>query len=159
MMDHRTAVFPGSFDPITIGHTDIIHRALTLFDKVYVAIGHNTNKQSLFTLEQRLAWLKTVFAGEERVVVAHYEGLTVDFCRQHRIGCIVRGLRSGIDFEYERTIAQLNHDLGQGIESVFLAARPEYSHISSTIVREILRHKGDARRFLPEVLRSLKFEV
>ena len=157
-MDHRKAVFPGSFDPITIGHTDIIHRALALFDKVYVAIGHNTNKQYLFTLDQRLAWLQIVFAGEGRIVVAHYEGLTVDFCRQHQIGCIVRGLRSGIDFEYERTIAQLNHDLGQGIESVFLAARPEFSHISSTIVREILRHKGDARRFLPEGI-VREFEV
>jgi pantetheine-phosphate adenylyltransferase len=144
----RIAVFAGSFDPVTVGHADIVARACKLFDKVIVAIGVNTSKKTLFTLEQRKDWLRKCLA-KMPVEVDSFEGLTVDFCRRVGATYLVRGLRGTPDFEYEKTIAQLNAALA-GIETVFLATRPEHSHISSTIVREILINKGDASAFLPK---------
>ena len=145
----QIAVFPGSFDPITVGHVDLVRRALPLFDKVIVAVGVNTQKQSLFTLEQRLDWINAVFAEEPRVEVGYFENLTAHYC--HRIGArfLLRGLRNASDFDYEKTISQLNHIVGDGIETVFLISQPEFSHISSTIVREIIVGGADATPFIP----------
>jgi pantetheine-phosphate adenylyltransferase len=145
----RIAVFPGSFDPITIGHVDLINRALPLFDKIVVAIGENTKKKYLFETERRMEWLNRVFAKTEKVEVGHYRGLTVDFCREIGARFLIRGLRNSSDFDYEKTISQLNHIIGDQIETVFLISRPEYSHISSTIVREIIKGGADASPFLP----------
>jgi len=145
----KIAVFPGSFDPITIGHVDLVLRALPLFDKVYVAIGENTQKQYVYTMEQRLKWLDKVFAKHDKVHVDHFTGLTVTFCKKVQAGYLLRGLRNASDFDYEKTISQLNHIIGGNIETVFLISKPEYSHISSTIVREIIRGGGDAAPFLP----------
>lgn len=145
----RIAVFPGSFDPITVGHVDLIIRALPLFDKVVVAIGENTKKQYLFETEQRIAWLNTVFGQMDKVEIGNYRGLTVDYCKEIGARYLIRGLRNSSDFDYEKTISQLNHIIGDSIETVFLISRPEYSHISSTIVREIIKGGADATPFLP----------
>ncbi len=148
----KIAVFPGSFDPITIGHVDLVVRSLPLFDKVYVAIGENTKKQYVYPLEQRLKWLEKVFEKYDKVYVDYYTGLTVSFCKKVEARYLLRGLRNASDFDYEKTISQLNHIIGDNIETVFLISRPEYSHISSTIVREIIRGGGDARPFLPDAV-------
>ncbi|MBR9921704.1 MAG: pantetheine-phosphate adenylyltransferase [Bacteroidetes bacterium] len=148
----KIAVFPGSFDPITIGHVDIVKRALPLFDKIVVAIGVNSQKKYLFPLQQRLDWLETVFADEDRVEVAHFEGLTAHYCGRIGARYLLRGLRNASDFDYEKTISQLNQIVGGGIETIFLISQPAYSHISSTIVREIIKGGGDASPFLPEGL-------
>ncbi len=144
----RTAVFPGSFDPVTLGHVDIINRAMPLFDRLILAIGENSRKKSLFSIEERMEWLREIYQSEENVEVKSYSGLTIDFCRQCGASILVRGLRSTLDFEYEKTIAQLNHSLEDGIDTIFLVSEPKYSHISSTIVREILINRGDASPFL-----------
>ena len=146
----KTAVFPGSFDPITTGHIDIVHRALPLFDKVVVAIGVNEQKTTLYSLEQRLKWLQKVFQNDDKIVVDHFEGLTVNFCKKIKANYLIRGLRNASDFDYEKTISQLNNIVGNNIETIFLISRPSFSHISSTIVREIINGKGDASPFLPE---------
>ena len=148
----KIAVFPGSFDPITIGHVDLVNRALPLFDKIMVAVGVNTSKHYLFPLEQRLEWLRTVFADEPRVEVDYFERLTADYCNRIGARYLLRGLRNASDFDYEKTISQLNHIIGDGIETIFLISQPGYSHISSTIVREIIMGGGDASPFLPENL-------
>ncbi len=145
----RIAVFPGSFDPITAGHVEIVRRALPLFDEVVVAIGHNTQKSYLFSLEQRLEWLRRVFAHEPKVRVDCFENLTAHYCIRIGARFLIRGLRNASDFDYEKTISQLNHIVGQGVDTIFLISRPGYSHISSTIVREIIRGGGDASPFLP----------
>ncbi len=145
----KIAVFPGSFDPITTGHVDLVRRSLDLFDQVIVAVGINSQKKYLFPLEQRLAWLEKVFANEDRVKIDSYEGLTAHYCNKVDAQYLLRGLRNASDFDYEKTISQLNTIVGNGIETVFLISRPEYSHISSTIVREIIKGKGDASSFLP----------
>lgn len=146
----KVAVFPGSFDPITIGHIDLVERALPLFDKIVVAIGINSTKNYLFELEQRIAWLEQVFTNHDKVEVDSFTGLTVHFCKKIEARYLIRGLRNASDFDYEKTISQLNHIIGDKIETVFLISRPEYSHISSTIVREIIKGGGDASSFLPE---------
>lgn len=145
----KIAVFPGSFDPITVGHVDLVRRALPLFDKIIVAVGVNSTKKYLFSLEQRLEWLRQVFQQYPQVEVDHFQNLTAHYC--HRIGAryLLRGLRNASDFDYEKTISQLNHIVGDGIETVFLISQPEYSHISSTIVREIIIGGADASPFLP----------
>lgn len=145
----RIAVFPGSFDPITLGHVDIINRAILLFDKVIVGVGENSAKKNLFSLENRLTWIRDIFGSEDLVDVDHYRGLTTDYCKRVGARFLIRGLRSTSDFDYERTIAQLNMDLQRDMETVFLVSRPSHSHISSTIVREILKNKGEAELFLP----------
>lgn len=148
----RIAVFPGSFDPLTIGHTDIIGRGLPLFDRIVVAIGVNSQKKYLFDLNTRLQYIEKVYQHEPRITAMQYEGLTVDFCRKIGASFLLRGIRSSIDFEYERTIAQLNQTLAPEIETIFLASMPQYSHVSSSIVREILTHRGDASALLPAKL-------
>jgi pantetheine-phosphate adenylyltransferase len=145
----KIAVFPGSFDPITIGHVDLIIRAQPLFDKIYVALGENTKKKYLFETEQRIEWLNQVLAGYTNVEIGSYRGLTVDYCREIGAKYLIRGLRNASDFDYEKTISQLNHIIGDQIETVFFISRPEYSHISSTIVREIIKGGADASPFLP----------
>lgn len=145
----RKAVFPGSFDPITSGHVDIVRRAVPLFDEIIVAVGINSSKKYLFSLEQRLQWLEEVFADQPNVRVDSYEGLTAHYCREINAGYMLRGLRNASDFDYEKTISQLNSIVGDGLETLFLISRPAYSHISSTIVREIIKGKGDASPFLP----------
>ena len=152
----RIAVFPGSFDPITIGHVDIVKRALPLFDKIIIAIGENVNKKYLFPLEQRLDWLNKVFKDEAKVTCTVYEGLTIDFCKKQHAHYLLRGIRSSADFEYERTIAHINNTLHGDIETIFILSKPELSFVSSSIVREILRAGGNANKFLPEeVFRNL----
>ena len=148
----KIAVFPGSFDPITQGHLDIAERACGFFDKVIVSIGINENKKYLFILEQRKAWLREVFKNNPKIEIGQYTGLTVNYCKEIDAGYIIRGLRNASDFDYEKTISQLNHIIGDGVETVFLISRPGFSHISSTIVREIIKGKGDVSAFVPEVI-------
>ena len=148
----KIAVFPGSFDPITIGHVDILRRAAPLFDKIIVAIGSNSQKKYLFSIKQRLDWLEEVFADDDHIEVDSYEGLTAHYCLKRNAGYLLRGLRNASDFDYEKTISQLNYTIGDGLETVFLISKPEYSHISSTIVREIIKGKGDASSFLPKAV-------
>ncbi len=144
----RIALFPGSFDPFTIGHQDIVERALPLFDRIIIGIGHNAHKQYLTPLEERIAAIDRLFGDESRITVKSYQGLTVDCCKEENAGFIIRGLRSGADLAYEMPIAQMNRSMA-GIDTVFLTSAPEHSAISSTIVRDIIRHGGDASRFLP----------
>ena len=146
----KTALFPGSFDPFTVGHEAIVKRALKIFDEVIIAIGANESKKGgFFSLEKRMTMIREVFKNEPRVKVDHYEGLTVDFCRERNAGYLLRGLRTSADFEYERAIAQVNKAMAPEIESVFLLTAPEHTPINSTIVKDILRHGGDASRFVP----------
>lgn len=145
----KTALFPGSFDPITIAHVDILQRALPLFDKIVVGIGLNSSKQGFLSAAQREEIVKAVFAGYDRVEVRLYEGLTVDFCQKINARYVVRGIRSVADFEYEKAIAQVNQTMMPELETIIILSKPEYSAVSSTIVREILRNKGDVSKFLP----------
>ncbi len=139
----RIAVFPGSFDPLTKGHEEIIRKALPLFDKIYVAIGENANKKYCFPLEKRQQWIRQVFSQESAVEVAVYEGLTVDFCRKVMAQFILRGLRNPLDFQYEKDIAEANRRLAPEIETVFLLSSPELAHVSSSLVRELYHHQGN----------------
>lgn len=145
----KIAVFPGSFDPITKGHIDILQRAVPIFDEIIVAIGINSTKKYLFSLEDRLAFIEATFEGEPKVKTQTYKGLTVDFCKNIGAKYLVRGLRSNLDFEYEKPISQLNNDMS-GIETIFLISQPLYGHISSTIIREIYKNDGDISQFIPE---------
>lgn len=144
----RIAVFPGSFDPITRGHESLVRRALPLFDELIVAIGVNSTKNYFYPLEKRKAWIEQTFADCPNVRVETFSGLTVEFCKKNNAGFILRGIRSGGDFEFETPIAQMNKGLG-GIETVFLVPLPELSAISSTILRDIVRHGGDASALVP----------
>jgi pantetheine-phosphate adenylyltransferase len=146
----RIAVFPGSFDPVTKGHESIIRRSLTLFDKLIIAVGENTGKQSYFTLDQRIGWLHELFEKENKIEIGFYSGLTVDFCRAKDARFILRGLRTSADFEFERGIGQMNKLMVPDLETVFLLCEPEYASLSSSIVRDILRHGGDAGMFIPD---------
>jgi len=148
----KIAVFPGSFDPITIGHVDIVRRALPLFDEIVVAVGVNSQKKTLFDLDQRLEWLRTVFADEPKVRVGYFENLTAHYCKKIGARYLLRGLRNASDFDYEKTISQLNNIVGEGLDTIFLISQPAYSHISSTIVREIIIGGGNAGPFIPEGL-------
>ncbi|MEM6397758.1 MAG: pantetheine-phosphate adenylyltransferase [Bacteroidota bacterium] len=147
-----SCVFPGSFDPITLGHVDLVNRAADLFDEVVVAVGINSKKQYLFPLEQRMEWLRLVFADQPKVRVDSFEGLTAHYCQKIGSRYLLRGLRNASDFDYEKTISQLNEIVGHGLETFFLISRPAYSHISSTIVREIIKGGGDASPFIPKQL-------
>lgn len=146
----KIAVFPGSFDPFTIGHEDIVHRALDLFDEIIIGIGNNSEKKYLFSIEKRIQWLENIFAGEKKISVKSYNGLTVDFCKSVAATYIVRGIRSSVDYEFEKSIAQMNQAMNPKIETVFLVSKPELSAISSTIVRDIIRHGGDVSQFVPK---------
>ena len=143
------ALFPGSFDPITIGHESIVSRALPLFDKIYIAIGYNTNKKEFFPVEKRLEWIRQVFEGNEKIEVVKFEGLTVDYVKEIGAKFLLRGLRTSSDFEYERAIAQMNKTMNEELETVFLLTEPEHTHVNSTIVREVIRHGGDVSKFIP----------
>ncbi|HMI01233.1 MAG TPA: pantetheine-phosphate adenylyltransferase [Pedobacter sp.] len=145
----KTALFPGSFDPITIAHVDILLRALPLFDKVVVGIGLNSSKQGFLSAEKREEIVRAVFSAHANIEVQLYEGLTVDFCRKVNARYMVRGVRSVSDFEYEKAIAQINQTMMPEVETIIILSKPEYSAISSTIVREILRNNGDVSKFLP----------
>lgn len=146
----KIALFPGSFDPVTKAHVDILERSVNLFDKVYVGIGLNSTKKPFIAPEKREQMLKAVFADEPRIEVVVYEGLTVGFCKQIGADYMIRGIRTVSDFEYEKAIAQINHELEPEIESIFIVSKPGYSSISSTIVREILKYKGDVSQFIPK---------
>jgi pantetheine-phosphate adenylyltransferase len=145
----KTAVFPGSFDPFTLGHESITRRALSIFDEIIIAVGENTLKKSHYSLETRKNMISKVFKDEPRIKVDQYKGLTVDYCRKNRAGYILRGLRTAADFEFERAIAQVNKAMAPELESVFLLTLPEHSHINSTIVRDIICNGGDASQFVP----------
>ena len=152
----KIALFPGSFDPITLAHIDILNRALPLFDKVYVGIGLNSTKQSFLSAEKRLEMLQEVFKNYKNVEVLSYSGLTVDYCKKIGAQYMIRGIRSVSDFEYEKAIAQMNHAMHSDIESIFILSKPGFSAISSTIVRDILRNGGDVEQFVPkEALKML----
>ncbi len=151
----KTALFPGSFDPFTVGHENIVGRGLELFDKIIIAIGFNANKKDFFPMEQRIEWIKTIFEGEKRIEVKTYEGLTVDFARECSAGFILRGIRTAADFEYERAIAQVNKVMTD-IDTVFLLTTPQHTAVNSSIVRDILKHGGDASPFIPS---KIKIEV
>ena len=148
----RIAIFPGSFDPFTVGHESVIKRALPLFDKIVVMIGFNTNKKQAFPIKKRQKWIQQVFKDEPKIQVECHEGLTVDFCKKINAGYILRGLRTSADFEYERALAQINKKMYPQIESVFLLTMPEHTPVTSTIVRDIILHGGDASMFLPKGL-------
>jgi pantetheine-phosphate adenylyltransferase len=146
----KIALFPGSFDPITKAHVDIVKRSVELFDKFYIGIGVNSSKKGLLTIEQREQMIRAVFAHDDRIRVIAYEGLTVDFCKSIGAAYMIRGIRTVSDFEYEKAIAQMNHSLAPDIESIFIVSKPGYSSISSTIVREIIRYNGDVSQFIPK---------
>jgi pantetheine-phosphate adenylyltransferase len=148
----KIAVFPGSFDPFTIGHEAIVRRALSLFDEIIIAVGANALKKNFYPLATRKEMITLVFREEPRITIDHYEGLTVDYCQRRNAGYLIRGLRTAADFEFERAIAQVNRVLAPGVESVFLLTVPEHSHINSSIVRDIIRSGGDASRFVPSSL-------
>lgn len=148
----KTAVFPGSFDPITLGHVNLVKRAVPLFDKIIVAVGVNSQKNTLFPLEKRLEWLKGVFSSEPKIEISYFEGLTVKFCKEQNAHYLIRGLRNASDFDYEKTISQLNTIIGDDVETIFLISQPEFSHISSTIVREIIKGKGNVTPFVPSLI-------
>lgn len=145
----RIAVFPGSFDPFTLGHLSIVQKALPLFDEIVVGIGENSDKKYFFPLEDRKKFIRFSFRENARVSVESYRGLTVDFCREKQARFILRGLRNPADFDFERNIAQMNHALMPELETIFIVTDPDLSAISSTIVREIIRHGGDAHAFVP----------
>ncbi|MCW3788070.1 pantetheine-phosphate adenylyltransferase [Plebeiibacterium sediminum] len=145
----RVAIFPGSFDPFTIGHENIVQRAVGLFDEIIIGIGYNSNKQDFYPVDTRVEWVEYLFKDEPKVKVGKYEGLTVDFAKDCNAGYILRGIRTAADFEYERAIAQVNKAM-TAIESVFLLTTPEHTPVNSSIVRDIIRHKGDPSKFIPE---------
>ncbi len=148
----KIAVFPGSFDPITIGHESIIRRSLPLFDKLIIAIGENSEKKYFFSVEQRKHWLREVFANESKVAVDNFSGLTVDYCRRVGAKYILRGLRTSADFEFERSIGQVNKQMYPGLETVFLLTEPEHTAVNSSVVRDILKHGGDISHFVPKTI-------
>ena len=150
-------LFPGTFDPLTLGHVDIINRALPLFDKIVVGIGSNVAKAPMFSTDQRVAWIDEIYKDEPKVKGASYDGLTINYCKKIGAKFILRGIRYVSDFEYEKTIADANRTLDNTIETIFLTGEPKYTSVASTIVRDIIRNGGDASLFLPEIVfKSLK---
>lgn len=154
----KIAVFPGSFDPFTIGHEGIVRRALSVFDEIIVAVGANALKKSYYPLSVRKEMISMVFSDEPRIKVDHYEGLTVDYCRTNGAGFLLRGLRTAADFEFERAIAQVNKTMAPEIESLFILTIPEHASVNSTIVRDIIRSGGDASRFVPSAIDLNKYK-
>lgn len=152
-MTKRIAVFPGSFDPITKGHENVVRRAAAMFDEIIVAIGHNTTKQSMFDLEQRRQWIDETFADLSHVRTAIYQGLTVDYCKQEGARFLLRGLRNSGDFEYERTIAHMNKALWQDLETILIFTDTAYVSVHSTVIREIIKNNGDVSEFVPAAVR------
>lgn len=154
MAKQRICLFPGTFDPITLGHVDIVNRSVNLFDKLYIGIGKNANKQPMFSDEQRLQWISEIFKDDARIEAVLYEGLTVECCKQINATYILRGIRYVSDFEYEKVIADMNRSLDHNIETMFLTCRPEFSSVASTLVRDVIRNGGDASPFLPEAVKN-----
>jgi len=144
----RIAIFPGSFDPITKGHEDIVRRAIPLFDEIIVAIGIHSSKNYMYSLELRLQWINATFSDCNSIKVIRYEGLTIDVCKKHQVKFILRGLRNSKDYEYETSIAMMNQAMAMDIETVYLNTQPESAAISSTIVRDIIKNQGNAQPFL-----------
>ena len=156
-MSKKIALFPGSFDPFTIGHESVINRALPLFDEIIIAIGLNTKKKAYFPVEKRLEMITEVFRDQPKVRITSYSGLTVDFCKASGAQYLLRGLRTAADFEYERAIAQINKAMYPELESVFLLTLPEHTPINSTIIRDVIRHGGDASKFVPSAIDLSKY--
>lgn len=153
----RICLFPGTFDPVTFGHIDIVQRALPLFDKLYIGIGVNANKEPMFPAEQRSNWFAEIFRDEPKVEVIIYEGLTVDCCKRIGANYILRGIRYVSDFEYEKAIADMNRSLDGKVESIFLTCLPEFTSVASTLVRDVIRNGGDATQFVPAaVLKTIQ---
>jgi pantetheine-phosphate adenylyltransferase len=148
----RICLFPGTFDPITLGHVDIIDRAMPLFDKIIVGVGLNASKVPMFSAEQRVQWINEIYKNEPGVEGAVYEGLTIEFCKAIGAQFILRGIRYVSDFEYEKTIADANRTMDKSIETVFLTGEPKYTSVASTIVRDIIRNNGNAEPFLPPIV-------
>ncbi len=149
-MSSRIALFPGTFDPITIGHVNIIERAMQLFDQIHVGIGHNAGKTTLFQLDERVHWIKEIYKDNPKVFVSSYEGLTGAYCKEIKANYILRGLRNMSDFDYEKNIAQMNKLVYPEIESVFLMCDPAYTPISSSVIRDLIRNGGDTSSYLPK---------
>ena len=149
-MKKRTALFPGSFDPITKGHEYIVKKSLDLFEEVVIGVGKNSSKQSMFDLDTRIKWIEQTFKNYSEVKLFAYDGLTVDFCKQQNIRFIVRGIRSAADFEFEKNIAQMNKAINAEIETIFIMTSPELSCITSTIIRELIKEKADISQFVPD---------
>ena len=145
----KKAIFPGSFDPITIGHLDIVERAIKVFDEIIIAVGDNTNKKYMFPKETRVEFVKQTFYNYDNVKIESYDGLTVDFCRKNNIEFMIRGLRNPADFEFEKSIALTNREMTD-IETIFFLTSPENSFISSSIVRDLIRNNGDYKLFIPK---------
>lgn len=146
----RICVFPGTFDPITLGHVDVIKRSVSLFDKLIIAIGVNSQKAPMFSIEQRIAWIEDIFKDYPQITAASYEGLTINYCKEVGAQYMIRGIRYISDFEYEKAIADMNRMLTPEIETLFLTCAPEYSTISSTIVRDVIRNGGDVSKIIPK---------
>lgn len=153
MSTERIAVFPGSFDPITLGHEDVVRRAAPLFDRFIVAVGDNMSKKYMFNRDQRVEWIAETFKNIPRVEAVGYTGLTVDFCRSQNASYLIRGLRNPADFEFEKAVAQANRQLHPGIETVFFLTRATLSYISSSIVRDVINNQGDYTHFVPTAVR------
>lgn len=148
----KICLFPGTFDPVTLGHTDIIDRALPLFDKLIIGIGRNINKVPMFSEQQRVEWLRDIYKDNPKVEAVVYDGLTVNCCRQYGATFILRGIRYVNDFEYEKAIADMNRSLEDDIETIFLTCLPQYTSVASTLVRDVLKNGGDVSRFLPDAV-------
>ena len=145
----KTAVFPGSFSPFTLGHKSVVDRALPLFDNIIIAIGINSEKNEYFSIKEREQWINKIYINNSKISVQFYEGLTVDLCEKVGANYILRGLRNSNDFKYEKNIAQTNKNLNDRIETIFIITSPEISHISSTVIRDIIKNGGDVSQFLP----------
>ncbi|GAB1450506.1 pantetheine-phosphate adenylyltransferase [Draconibacterium sp.] len=155
----KIAIFPGSFDPFTVGHESVVNRAISMFDKIIIMIGYNANKKSFFPIEKRMKWINQIFKDVDKIEVQLHDGLTVDFCKEVGARYILRGLRTSADFEYERAIAQINKKMHPEIETVFLLTLPEHTPVNATIIRDIVFHGGDASQFLPKGLDMEEFKM
>ena len=152
-MTKKIAVFPGSFSPFTKGHQSIVNRALPLFDEIIISVGINSSKNNLFSIQEKIQWINSVFAKEDKIKVMKYEGLTIDHCIKMKANYILRGLRDSHDFKYEKGIAQMNHSMQNKIETIFIITESKYSHISSTLVRDIIKNGGDVSKFIPKEIK------
>ncbi len=149
----RICLFPGTFDPLTLGHTDIIDRALPLFDKLVIGIGRNSNKKPMFSERQRLKWVREIYKNNPKIEAIAYDGLTVECCKKVGANFILRGIRYVNDFEYEKAIADMNRSIDHKIETIFLTCLPQYTSVASTLVRDVLKNGGDVSQFLPMVVK------
>jgi len=146
----KVAVFPGSFSPFSIGHQSVVEKALPLFDKIIISIGVNSKKNQYFSIQERMQWIESVYANNNKIEIKKYKGLTIDFCKKEGANFILRGLRDSHDFKFEKNIAQMNKDLDSSIETIFIITAPEVSHISSSLIRDIIKNGGDVSQFIPK---------